>query len=188
MLNHQGTVQLETERLILRRFEKNDAICMYKNWASKPEVTKYVTWFPHKSVEETQQIIDLWIDEYVEANRYQWAIVLKSTNEPIGSIGVVRQKEDAQVAEMGYCIGNDFWHQGYTSEALLCVMSYLFEKIGFNRIAALHDVRNPNSGGVMKKCGMKYEGTMRDVGLTKEGEFLTVSLYAILRSDWKKEK
>lgn len=185
MLNHQGTVTIETDRLILRRFVKGDASCMYKNWASRPEVTKYVTWFSHKSVEETQQIIDLWVKEYEELNRYQWAIVLKSTQEPIGSIGVVRQKEDARVAEMGYCIGDDYWHQGYTSEALFHIMSYLFNTVGFNRIAALHDVRNPYSGAVMKKCGMHYEGTLREVGITKEGEALTVSLYAALRSEWK---
>lgn len=187
MLNHQGTVKLETERLVLRRFVESDVDCMYRNWASKPEVTKYVTWFPHKSAEETQQIVNLWIKEYAEPNRYQWAIVLKCTGEPIGSIGVVRQKEDAKVAEMGYCIGDDYWHQGYTSEALLCVMNFLFNTVGFNRIAAIHDVRNPNSGSVMKKCGMNYEGTLREIGLTKEGEMLTVSMYAALRSEWKRK-
>ena len=94
MLNHKGTNNLETERLILRRFVEGDAEPMFYNWASREEVTKYVTWFPHKSVEETQQIVNLWVEEYSENNRYQWAIVLKSTNEPIGSIGVVRQNED----------------------------------------------------------------------------------------------
>ena len=187
MLNHKGTVRIETDRLILRRFVESDAKVMYRNWASKPEVTKYVTWFPHKNEEETQQIIRQWIKEYEESNYYQWAIVLKSTQEPIGSIGVVKQKEDAKIAEMGYCIGDDYWHQGYTSEALLCVMNFLFDTVGFNRIAALHDVRNPNSGAVMKKCGMLYEGTLREIGITKEGETLTLSLYSALRSEWHKK-
>lgn len=187
MLNHKGTIKLETDRLVLRRFVEGDAEPMFSNWASREEVTKYVTWFPHKNVEETQQIVNLWVEEYSENNRYQWAIVLKSTNEPIGSIGVVRQNEEARAAEMGYCIGNDYWHQGYTSEALECVMKYLFENIGFNRIAALHDVRNPNSGAVMKKCRMQYEGTYREARLTKEGELLTYSVYAALKSDWKRE-
>lgn len=187
MLNHSGTKRLETDRLVLRRFVKSDAEPMFNNWASRAEVTKYVTWFPHKNVEETQQIVDVWVEEYSEDDRYQWAIVLKSTNEPIGSIGVVRQNEDARSAEMGYCIGNDYWHQGYTSEALYCVMNYLFVEIGFNRIAALHDVRNPNSGAVMKKCGMEYEGTHREASLTKEGELLTYSVYAALKTEWKRK-
>ncbi len=184
MLNHKGTIQLETKRLILRRFNESDAEPMYNNWASIPEVTKYVTWFPHKDVDETQSIINHWIEEYTKLNRYQWAIVLKEINAPIGSIGVVRQEEKAQIAEMGYCIGNAFWHQGYTSEALTCIMDYLFNSVGFNRVAAMHDVRNPNSGAVMKKCGMRYEGTYREAGITKEGEPLTYSVYAALKAEW----
>ena len=186
MINHKGTVEIKTERLILRRFIEDDAEKMFLNWASIPEVTKYVTWFPHKNVEETKMIVKAWVKEYDQIDRYQWAIVLKETNEPIGSIGVVRQDDKSEKAEMGYCIGNAFWHKGDTSEALASVMEYLFYSIGFNRIAALHDIRNPNSGHVMTKCGMKYEGTHREAGVTKEGDKLTYSIYAALRSEWKK--
>ncbi len=188
MLNHRGTVQLETEHLILRRFVESDAKMMYTNWASIPEVTKYVSWFPHKDINETKQIVKQWVEEYAQVDRYQWAIILKEIGKPIGSIGVVRQDDKAEKAEMGYCIGNAFWHKGYTSEALSCVMEYLFSEIGFNRIAALHDVRNPNSGRVMQKCGMVYEGTYREAGVTKEGGKLTYSVYAALRSEWARRK
>jgi ribosomal-protein-alanine N-acetyltransferase len=86
---------------------------------------------------------------------------------------------------MGYCISDDYWHQGYTSEALARVMEFLFDEIGYNRISAIHDVNNPNSGAVMKKCGMKYEGTLRESLLTKEGDPMSISIYAMLRSDRK---
>jgi ribosomal-protein-alanine N-acetyltransferase len=188
MLNHKGTVTLETDRLILRRFVEDDAECMFINWASRDKVTKYLSWFPHKDIEETRKIILSWIEEYEQPNRYQWAIVLKDTNEPIGSIGVVRQKEVVKSAEMGYCICDDYWHRGYTSEALTQVLEYLFEEIGFNRISAKHDVNNPNSGAVMAKCGMKYEGTLRESWHTKEGDPMSVSIYAILKSDWEQNK
>lgn len=185
MLNHIGTTQIETERLILRRFKADDAEPMFKNWASHDLVTKYVTWFAHKTIDETKQIVAGWVKEYEQTNRYQWAIVLKQTMEPIGSIGVVRQNEDAAVAEMGYCIGDAYWHNGFTSEALSAVMDFLFNKVGFNRISALHDIRNPHSGNVMKKCGMLYEGTRREVALTKEGDLLSVSEYAALKNEWQ---
>ncbi len=185
MLNHKGSTRLETERLILRSFIESDDVRMFENWASREIVTKYLSWFPHKNIEETRSIIREWIEEDKNPDRYQWAIVLKSTNEVIGSIGVVRQNENVKSAEMGYCIGNDFWHQGYTSEALARVLRYLFEEIGYNRITALHDVNNPNSGAVMRKCGMKFEGTLRESGLTKEGLPMSVSIYSILKSDWK---
>lgn len=184
MLNHKGSIEIKTPRLVLRKFVESDAPAMYRNWASKDIVTKYVTWFPHKSVDETRQVISMWVDEYKDDNRYQWAIILKEINEPIGSIGVVRQKEDIAAAEMGYCIGNDFWHKGYTSEALYAVMDFLFNEVGFNRISAIHDIRNPHSGDVMKKSGMIYEGTHREIALTKEGELLSVCEYAALKREW----
>lgn len=184
MLNDKGTVNLTTKRLCLRRFSKNDAKHMYENWASNPKVTRYVTWFPHKSVEETQNIINNWVNEYSLSHVYQWAIELKEISEPIGSIGVVRMNEDKQSCEMGYCIGEKFWNKGYTSEALSAILQFLFEEVGFNRIAACHDVRNPNSGKVMEKCGLQYEGTMREVGFTKEGDKLTLSYYSILKREW----
>lgn len=187
MLNHTGSVVLETDRLILRKFQLTDAENMFINWAASPEVTRYVTWFPHSSVEVSRNVIEAWIDEYQEPDYYQWAIVVKDINQPIGSIGVVRMNSDAASAEMGYCIGDKFWHQGYTSEALFCIMKHLFEVVGFNRISAIHDIRNPHSGEVMKKCGMKYEGTVREERLTKEGQLLTYSIYAALRTEWKKE-
>ena len=70
-------------------------------------------------------------------------------------------KEKAVSAEVGYCVGREFWHKGIASEALKAVMDFLFDEVGVNRIEAYHDPRNPYSGDVMKKCGMKYEGTLR---------------------------
>jgi ribosomal-protein-alanine N-acetyltransferase len=65
------------------------------------------------------------------------------------------------MAHIGYCIGRKWWHSGITSEALESVIQFLIEEVGLNRIESRHDPRNPNSGAVMKKCGMKYEGTLR---------------------------
>ena len=61
--------------------------------------------------------------------------------------------------EIGYCIGREYWHKGFVSEALAAVMQYLLTQVGAERIEARHDPRNPHSGAVMRKCGMKYEGT-----------------------------
>lgn len=50
-MTHKGTVMLETERLILRRFVAEDAEAMFRNWVNDPEVTRYLTWQPHGSIE-----------------------------------------------------------------------------------------------------------------------------------------
>ena len=187
MLNHQGTKNIETSRLVLRRAIREDAEPMFRNWASDLEVTKYLTWPTYQNVDTAHSILDLWIGEYEKPNFYQWMIVLKELGEPIGTISVVRQNESVEAAEIGYCIGRPWWHQGITTEALVAVMEYLFETVGMNRISARHDTKNPNSGAVMKKCGMTYEGTNRACDRNNQG-ICDTAQYAILRDEWKKPR
>ena len=88
MLSHKGTQPIETSRLILRRAVREDAEAMFRNWASDPKVTKYLTWPTYEKVETAHQILDLWTSEYEKPDYYQWMIVLKEFGEPIGSISV----------------------------------------------------------------------------------------------------
>ena len=184
-LEHKGTVPMFGHRIILQPFKKSDAFFMFRNWAYDPDVTRYMTWFPHKNMEESETIISSWVSNYAKPNFYQWAILLMKIDEPIGSIGVVKLDEEDQSCELGYCIGKPFWHQGYTTEALNAVLKFLFEQVKFKTITARHDIRNPHSGDVMKKCGMKYIETRENIGLTKEGEPLTCAYYSISIDDWK---
>ena len=73
-MNHLGTIELATERLTLRRFEIEDAENMYYNWASDPEVTKYLTWPAHSSVEVSEAVLRDWVSQYDSKEFYQWAI------------------------------------------------------------------------------------------------------------------
>lgn len=158
-MKHQGTKKIETRRLILRQFTLNDAEPMYRNWASDGEVTRYLTWTPHESVEETKSLLKEWIDDYKKPEKYEWCIELKEIGEPIGSIGVVGIREKIGAMEIGYCISEAYWHQGIASEAFEAVIAYLTKEVGARRIESRHDTRNPYSGKVMEKCGLKYEGT-----------------------------
>jgi len=187
MLTHKGTQTMETPRLILRRGVREDAEPMFHNWASDPEVTKYLTWSTYENVESAYTILDLWISEYGKLNFYQWMIELKELGQPIGSISVVRQNDRVEEAEIGYCIGSQWWHKGIMTEALTAVIEYLFTEVGMNRIAARHDPNNPHSGGVMRKCGMKYEGTNRACDRNNQG-ICDAAQYSILRSEWKKPR
>lgn len=94
-MKHCGTQTLETDRLILRRYVNEDAVAMYKNWASDIEVTKYLMWPAHTSQEVSQRVTEDWVKQYSNENYYNWAIVLKDNgNEPIGNIAVVNMKEE----------------------------------------------------------------------------------------------
>ena len=167
-MNHLGTKTIETERLLLRKFTIEDAPAMYQNWASDPEVTKYLTWQPHRSIEDTRFLLSEWVKEYDKADYYQWAIELKGVGI-IGSIAVVNIHESVEEAELGYCIGRAYWGKGIMPEAVKAVIDFLFDKVGFRRVMAKHDAMNPNSGRVMEKAGMTCEGTLRKAGYNNRG-------------------
>lgn len=186
-INHKGTTTLETERLLLRRVESGDAEFMYRNWARDPEVTTYMTWQPHTDIDASQFIIDDWINSYSKSDSYIWVIVPKSLGEPIGGISVVALDDDIGMVEIGYCIGKKWWSNGYTSEALKELIRFFFDQVGVNRIQAKHDPRNAFSGRVMMKCGLKYEGTMRQNNINNLG-IVDSSIYAILKEDYMLDK
>lgn len=182
-MKHKGTVMLETERLILRKFTENDAEAVFWNWASDDEVTKYLTWPTHRSVENSAGYLDFCLGTYKENNAYQWGIELKETGELFGNISVVKTDEDLNAVELGYVIGRRFWGNGYMAEAVKAVIAFLFEEVGVNRIAARHDVNNPNSGKVMQKAGMKYEGTLRQADRNNQG-IVDCAIYSVLKSEY----
>lgn len=168
-MNHLGTRELATNRLTLRRFEIEDAENMYYNWASDPEVTKYLVWQPHESVEASETILREWISHYPEKDFYQWAIEVNDLEQPIGSISAVKVNEETQTVTIGYCIGKAFWKKGYTSEALTEIIRFFMDEVGVGRVESYHDSNNPNSGKVMVAAGMQYEGTLRMADRNNQG-------------------
>ena len=182
-VKHLGTKNLETARLRLRRFKISDAEKMFRNWAGDPEVTKYLTWQTHRDISDSEQILSDWTASYSRENFYNWCIVLKAASEPIGSIASHAVNEDLNMAHIGYCIGRKWWGQGYVSEALSELVRFFFEEIGANRIEARYDSRNVNSGKVMAKAGLIYEGTMRQADRNNQG-ICDASYHAILAEDY----
>ena len=183
MLHHKGTVTIETDRLILRRFAMEDTEAMFRRWASDDEVTKHLTWPTHSSVEISKMVLTDWTSHYPEPDFYNWAIVLKENGpEPIGNISVVGIDNKVDAAIMGYCMSRAHWRKGIMAEALTAVIAFLFDEVGFNRVEADHDPNNPASGRVMEKSGMRHEGILRQAGRSNQG-IIDVSRWAILKSD-----
>ena len=144
---------LETERLILRKFVSEDAGDMYKNWVRDPEVTKFLTWNPHESIDLTKKILDMWVKEYENPSTHRFAIVFKETNEVIGSIDVVDYVDGSP--EIGYCLSRKYWNKGIMSEACKTMISYLFNQ-GFNKIVIEANENNVGSNRVIQKCGFTF--------------------------------
>lgn len=152
-MNNKGTVILETERLILRRFTLDDAEEIFKNWSSDDEVSKYVRWSTHKSVEDTKEYLESVMEKY-RNNEFEWALSLKDTGELIGAMVAFVSEDDRY--ELGYNTARKHWRKGYTTEALRAVMNYLINEVGIKRFACSHAKLNPASGAVMQKVGFKY--------------------------------
>ncbi len=183
-MQHKGTILLETNRLFLRRFTPDDSAAAFRNWTSDKRVTEFLRWPTHESEAVTKKVIKTWIEEYQKPNFYQWAIVLKENeSEPIGTISVVEQNEALGIVHIGYCIGSKWWHMGITSEAFAGIIPFLFEQVKAMRVESQHDPRNENSGKVMQKCGLLYEGTLRQVDSNNLG-ICDAAMHSMLAAEY----
>lgn len=178
MLNHKGTVDLHTKRLLLRKYTLSDAKEMFKNYANDDRVTKYLSWKAYENEGDIRPFLEMSIDEYEKNSTYHWAI--ECAGEMIGSISVMSVDNLRKNCEVGYCIGYDYWNKGITSEALAAVIEFLFDEVGMHRIMAKHDVENLASGAVMQKCGMTYEGRFKEYYLRHDGTYSDALVYGIV--------
>lgn len=181
-MNHQGTKALQTARLVLRRFQAEDAEEFYRNVTSDSKVNRFLTWPIHKDVAETKELLTNWVERYEDPERYCWAIVWKETGQVIGTIAAPTVKNRTETVEVTYCISSAWWGLGIVTEALKEVITYLFEVVQVNRIEAGYDVNNPASGRVLEKAGMQKEGVLRRAGINNQGLF-DLAFCAILSGD-----
>lgn len=162
-----GTKTIETDRLILRRIKLEDASQIYKNWTSDPLVSKQLEWNVHQSIDDTLDYVNSKLEAYNNDFFYDWVVVLKKTNEPIGEISSVRIQKKHDLVELGYNYGSKFWGNGYASEALKAVIKFLKEEAKVYKVICAHISTNPASGKVMQKAGMEYDGTLKDYRIDK---------------------
>ena len=146
-------MNLISERLTLRHLKQGDEIAIFNNWATDPEVTKYMTWNPHKSIEETKMILNIWLNEYNDPTTVRFGITLTETGELIGAIDVVGFVDGCPV--IGYCLSRKHWNKGYMSEACALFIKHL-HSLGYKTLLIEADVNNIGSNRVIEKCGFKF--------------------------------
>ena len=188
-MNLIGTKEFETSRLLLRRIRENDYIDAFNNWCSDPDVARYTLWKKHINMEVTKKLFNIWMDDYKNNDTFRWVVELKDTHELIGTIDVASKKYlPFGVVEIGYCYGKKFWNNGYGTEALKGVIKYLFDEVDVDLICADHMSHNPNSGRVMKKAGMTYEGIQRGRVLDNDGIRNDLISYSITKEEYLNNK
>jgi RimJ/RimL family protein N-acetyltransferase len=174
---------LETERLVLRPFTEKDAPTVQR-LCSNRAIADTTLNIPHPyELEAAQEWIATHQDAYEQGTGVNFAIVRGDDHVLVGAIGLVFQPDHAR-AEMGYWIGKPYWNQGYGTEAAGAVLQYAFETRDLNRVYAHHLTRNPASGRIMQKIGMRHEGQLRQ-HVKKWDIFEDLEVYGILKSDYE---
>ena len=171
--------ELETARLKLRYIREEDTQQIFECWASDPEVTKYLTWNAHKSIDDTKEIMKFWLDEYKKPDRYRYGIELKSDSTLIGMIDVVGFHNGAPV--IGYCSGRAYWGNGYMSEALAAVIKDLFAS-SFDTIVIEAVDENIASNRVIVKNGFKLVASRTEaLSEQKPDNIVTINSYRLYK-------
>lgn len=172
---------LETNRLLLRPFKRSDLEDFFE-YARNPNVGPNAGWPPHKSIEDSERILKMFIegDEVL-------AIELKANHKVIGSLGLhpdkLRTTEDAKM--LGYVLSEDYWGRGITTEAAKAVIRYAFEELGLNMVTVHHYDYNIRSRRVIDKCGFIYEGTLRHAIKLYNGNIYDLVCYSMTRGEWE---
>lgn len=173
---------IETERLILRKWTEADAPALYR-YASDPDIGIPAGWPPHTSVENSREII-----RTVFASPETYAVVLKSTGEPVGACGLMPcdTGNDGCIksgeAEIGYWTGKPHWGHGYMPEAVRALLRRAFGPLGLDAVWCSYFDGNSKSARVVEKCGFRYHHT--DYGVMSPlGDIRTVHFYIMTKDD-----
>lgn len=187
MIEHKGTVLIETERLKLRRFSSEDISAVYENWASLPEVAEFLSWKPHSSKRVTEQLVATWVHQYKFDTNYNWAMELKdgkSFSVLVGNIAATRRTEES--AELAYLIAPRFWGMGFAAESVKAVCTFLFNEVGFTRIILNIPNENAKSRRVAEKCGFSLVGISPHAATDHSGKSLDICNYELKSNNFKK--
>ena len=178
------TFHLETNRLILRPFQEQD-IEPFRLYRSDPEVARYQGWEAPFSLEQaTRFVTEMNSKTPGEPGQwYQIALELKATGEMIGDCAFQRLSEDNSQAEIAFTLASHFQGQGYATEAVRCLIDYLFSDLELHRIRANCDPDNLASSRLMQRVGMRHEGRFVE-SLSFKGCWAGEDWYAILRREW----
>ena len=179
---------LITSRLILRSFQASD-IEPFSRYRSDPEVARYQGWEIPFPLDRAARFVGEMIAAApgVVGEPYQIAIELKSTHELIGDCMFVRLVDDGRQAEIGFTLARSFQGQGYASEAVACLLDYLFHQLDLHRVRANCDPENVSSARLLMRVGMRREGHFVE-GLWLKGRWVDEDWYAILHSEWQSRR
>jgi ribosomal-protein-alanine N-acetyltransferase len=176
--------RLETPRLILRQIQLSDADALFATFSDEA-VMEFYGELPHRSVEDSRDLIRRQHHWYAQREGIRWGITRRGDDRVIGSCGFFKFDEEFSRAETGYELGRAYWGQGIMSEALGTIITFGFTQMGLHRIEAVVDDVNERSKGLLRKLGFAHEGTLRQ-RFWFRGRFLDEHYFGLLKEEWQK--
>lgn len=176
---------LETERFTLRKISLDDTDDMFE-YSKNPDVTKYLSWSPHKEKQYTFEYLTYLQDRYKTGDFYDWAIICKDTGKMIGTCGFTCFDFPNDSAEIGYVINPEYQGKGIATEVSYRVIRFGFENLALERIECKFMTENQASLRVMEKNGMTFEGVRRR-GMLVKGEYRNIGVCSILKEEFFKK-
>lgn len=178
--------RLETDRLVLRSLELDDALRIFHNF-SQDCVTEFYDLKTFTKMEEAVDLINIWNQRTAAGEGLRWAIAFKETPELlIGTCGFHNFSKENNRAEIGYELSPEEWGKGLMTEAIQCIVAYGFETLKLHRIEAFIDPLNHASRALLHKNGMKTEGVLRDYFFEKD-RFVDAEMLSILESEYQEK-
>ena len=150
--------RVETERLVLRVPRLDDVSAVFARWAQDREVTRYLTWRPHQTIEQTQGFIQGCLLAWEHQARFPFMITLKTSKEVVG---LIDPRIEGSKVGIGYVAARAYWGKGYVPEATRAMIEWAFQQPSIYRVYATTDVDNIASQHVLEKVGMQCEGILR---------------------------
>jgi ribosomal-protein-alanine N-acetyltransferase len=180
-------MKLETERLILRDFVKEDWQRVLE-YQSDPLYLRYYEW-TERTPEAAQDFVGWFLDHQMQIPRikYQLAVTLKSNHQLIGNCGIRMDKANAFQADIGYELDPEHWNRGYATEAAHAIVDFGFSSFGLHRVWSWCVADNVGSAHVLEKLGMRREGLLRENEYYR-GRWWDTLMYAILAEEWQIHK
>lgn len=177
-------IRIETERLILRKFEIEDTIDCFNNWGKDNALGKYFPIYPVDSQLAMKEIIQGYINAY-ENDAYIWLVQIKETKELIGNMSVNLPYQQLSVGELAYLLGSRWWRKGYAYEAANAVIKFMFEIENLYMIEAKYNETNTASENLLHKLGLKEDGRLRGRRIDRDsGKRNALVVCSILNSEF----
>jgi ribosomal-protein-alanine N-acetyltransferase len=148
----------ETKRIIARPATRDAAPVIFDDYATDPDVAKYMTWGSHRALDETLEFLDRCERVWLDGSAYPWTLWLKSSGEFLGMCEI---RVRGHAVDLGYALSRRWWRQGLMSEAVQSLVQWALSEPDIVRVWAVCDVDNPRSARVLERVGMQREGILR---------------------------